>query len=343
MMNGIESWRMAFAGGLMTMLLAGVAQGQELGKLSPGKVATDLLGDRLRIRMPKNAKVEARGRSIMAALEAATEETRVVLNAGKERLVLMAWEMFALAGGDLAKAVRADIATWGDQAKGVQVEPLVVPKPLADARLVLPAGHDSKREAVLLQSAYVESADGTVQMLAFYVNPAGAKDLAGCTALAKKLMGTLTAGDKKLDLAAGPRRFPVAGDKDFLVLEVPAGFVASTQTGPDFSVYRLRRVVVMGKPGSSVGIYLGGHPSYQHNQSGGGAKPALSKGKLLGREIEWHNWSRGALTTSEAILPLPGSSGLFLHAFLTAVKAADLAALQTVIESLKIERKKPEK
>jgi len=131
--------RMALAGGLMTMLLAGVAQGQELGKLSPGKVATDLLGGRLRIRMPKNAKVEARGRSIMAALEAVTEETRVVLNAGKERLVLMAWEMFALAGDDLAKAVRADIASWGDQAKGAQVEPLVVPKPLADARLVLPA------------------------------------------------------------------------------------------------------------------------------------------------------------------------------------------------------------
>jgi len=329
------------AGGLMILLMAGAAHGQELGKLGPAKVATDLLGGRLRIRMPKNAKVEMRGHSIMAAPEALTEETRVMLDAGKERLVLMAWEMFALAGDDLAKAVLADIARSGEEAKGSRVEPLVVPKPLADAVLVFPAGHDPKREAVLLLSAYVESADGTVQLLAFYVNPAGAKDMAGCTALAKKLAGTLTAGEKKLNLAAGPRRFPGAGDKDFLVLEVPAGFVASTQTGPDFSVYRLRKVVVMGQPGSAVGIYLGGHPSYQHNQSGGGAKPALSKGKLLKQEVEWHNWSRGKLTTSEAILPMPGSGGLFLHTFLTAVKPADLAVLKTVIESLKIERKKP--
>ncbi|NMB76441.1 MAG: hypothetical protein GYA21_15090 [Myxococcales bacterium] len=328
----------ACAGGLMLLFWAGATQGQELGKHKPGKQVTELLGGRLQVRMPEKARVEGRQHSIMAAPEALTEETRVVLDAGNERLVLMAWELFATSGGDLAKAVAADVAKWGDMAQGAKVEPLPVPKPLQDARLAIPGKHDLSREAILVLAAYVESADGTVQMLAFYVNPAGAKDLGGCTALAKSVAQTIGAGAKRLDLSAGKKRFAGAGDKDFLALDVPAGFVATTQQGPDFSVYRLRRVSVLGEPGASIGIYLGGHPSYQHKQARDEKLEfSTAKGKLLGQEVEWHTWSRGPAATTEAILPHPGAKGLFLHLFLSAAGEAALAPLRAIAETIKIE------
>lgn len=339
MIHWSEGWWPGIGSGLMALFLTMSARGQELGKLKPGKTPTDLLGGRLQITMPEKARVEARGRSIMAAPEAVSEETRVVLDAGKERLVLMTWELFARSGGDLSKAVQADVANWGAQGKSAKVEPLSVPKPLKGAQIAIPGSHDTSKEAILILAAYIESADGTVQMLAFYTNPDGAKDLAGCTALAQKLAGTVSAGKKGLDLAAGSRKFPGASDRDFLVLQVPEGFVATTQQGPDFSVYRLRKVGILGEPGSALGIYVGGHPSYQHRQAGdGNAKFTTAKGKLLGSEIEWHTWSQGTATTTETILPYPETRGLFLHLFLTATKEADLAALRAVIETLKVER-----
>ncbi len=322
----------------MLLFLASATQGQELKKNKPGKQITELLGGRLQIRMPEKARVEGRPHGIMAAPEAVAEETRVVLDAGDERLVLMAWELFATSGGDLAKAVTAEVAKWGDLAQGAKVEPLPVPKPLKAAWLAVPGKHNLSREAILVLAAYVESADGTVQMLAFYVNPAGAKDLPGCTALAQSVAQTVGAGAKRLDLAAGRKRFPGAGNKDFLALDVPAGFVATTQQGPDFSVYRLRRVSALGEPGASIGIYLGGHPSYQHKQARDeNIKFSTAKGKLLGQDVEWHTWNQGPITTTEAILPHPGSQGLFLHLFLSAAGEVALAPLRTVVETLKVE------
>ncbi len=340
MMAFLESGCLGLAGGLLTVLMAASAPAQGLGGLKPSDQDTELLGGRLKIRMPEKARVEARGHSIMAAPQAVTDETRVVLDAGKERLVLMAWELFARAGGDLPKAVEKVVSGWGDQWKGTRVEPLAVAKPLKQGVLVIPGGKDLASEAILALTAYVENSDGMVQMLAFYVNPPAAQDLAGCASLARSLAATLSAGGKGLDLGAGDRRFPGVGDKDFLVLKVPEGYVATTQQGPDFSVYRLRRVGVLGEPGSTLGLYLGGHPSYQFRQAGDEAtKPSRSKGKLLGQEIEWHGWSRGDASTTETILPFPGVDGFFLHLFLTAAKETDLAALRAVAETLRIERK----
>src|SRR5512136_940564 len=73
----------------------------ELGKLPLADRPIQLLGGRLTVRMPAAARVEPRQRSIMSAAESGEEETRVVLDAGPERLVLLASELFARFEGDL--------------------------------------------------------------------------------------------------------------------------------------------------------------------------------------------------------------------------------------------------
>lgn len=298
-----------------------------LGTFEPAATTTDVLAGRLRLRVPKAARVEARGHSIMAAPQSVQHETRVMLDAGKERLVIMAVELFETVGADLLAAVREDIADWSQPPA---VEALTVPE--LRAVTVVPATHDLKREAILVLSVYVASPDSTVQNISFYVNPAGGGDIKGVTALARRIAATITAGPTKLQNSAGVRQL-----SDGLSITLPEGFSATQQPGPDFSVHHLRKLTPLGQPPARIGIYLGGHPSYQYRQMDEAAPPVKkSAGKLLGKDIEWHSWMRGKaqseVTTLEAIVPL--GSYLKMHVFLNAATEAELSALRKVLESM---------
>ena len=61
---------------------------------------------------------------IMAAPESAEHETRVVFDAGDERLVLMANEAFAFAGDDFEKEVKEWVARWAGK---YRIEALSLP------------------------------------------------------------------------------------------------------------------------------------------------------------------------------------------------------------------------
>lgn len=298
-----------------------------LGKLEPATTTTEVLAGRLRLRVPKAARVEPRGHSIMAAPQSVQHETRVMLDVGKERLVIMAVELFETVGADLLAAVRRDVADWPQPPT---VEALTLPE--LRAVTVVPATHDLKREAILVLSVYVASADSTVQNISFYVNPAGGTDVKGATALAQRIAATISAGPTKLQNSAGVRSL-----SDGLSLTLPEGFSATQQPGPDFSVHHLRKLTPLGQPPARIGIYLGGHPSYQYRQMDEAAPPVKkSAGKLLGRDIEWHSWTRGKapneVTTMEAIVPLGGY--LKMHVFLNAATDAELSALRKVVESM---------
>jgi hypothetical protein len=162
----------------------------------------------------------------MAAATPDEEESRVVVDAGKERLVVMAYELYALSGGNLEEAARADVAdSWGKEAAGVKLEKLTVAPPLTAVALV-PPRQDRQRDANLVLGLFVGNGDGTVQYLAFYANPAGAGDGAGAAALCRKIAATVRAGSRRLSRKSGPRSFPGIGN-DRLVITAPEGFVTS--------------------------------------------------------------------------------------------------------------------
>jgi len=304
-----------------------------LGALEPGTASTDLLAGRLSIRMPAGARVEPRRASIMSAPAADEDETRVMLDAGPERLVLLVSELFALAPDDFAAAARKDAGP------DAQLAPLQLPSPLR-AQAVTPAKVDATREAVFVLGVYVAQADRTVQHLAFYVNPAAARDVAGATALARKLAATITPGRRALTAAAGVRRLRAYGDKKDLAITLPAGWLATVQNGPDFLVHHLRQLAPLGGDGASIGVYLGGHPSYQHRQADiDPARVKTSKARAFGRDVEWHEWPApdGNGSTAEAIvpLPLPGDDHLVAHVWVHA-PAAQLADVRRIAGTLSV-------
>ena len=329
-------------GALVALALPASAAAGELGKLALDKAPIDLLGGRLTMRFPAGARIEARRASIMAAPESPQHETRVALEKGDEKLVVTAFELFELGGPDFEQQARKDLAKL--KAKGgapFAVAPLVTGSPKLRALAATAPSLDPERKGQIVVALFVAHVDGTVQWIGFAVNPAAGKDAAGCTALAKRMAATLVPGPRALPRAAGLRSLDVLAKDTELQATVPAGWVASVQPGPDFIVHQLRKLTNFGAPGLGIGVYVGGHPSYQHRQVDGPApQVTVSKGKLLGKDVEWQQWTRGtgkdAATTLEAIAPLPGNDRLNVHVFATVANPALLKELQPIIATLKV-------
>ncbi|MFO0744494.1 MAG: hypothetical protein U1F43_02330 [Myxococcota bacterium] len=295
---------------------------------------TPLLGGRLSVRLAEGMKVEARGHSLMAADAAQEDETRAVVDKGDVRLVMMVWELYTRAGDDFAAAVKADLAAGGMAAPPALETPTVA-APLS-ALAVTPPPPSPPRDGNVIYEAYVKQADGTVELIAFYVSPEGLQDAARWVALARAVVGTLEAGKRALALGGGEVAFAGAG-KDKLVLTLPPGFVTATQDGPDFSVYRIRQVVTLGQPQPLCGIYLGGHPSYQHSQRDIPAdKVTTVMGVLIGVATAWHQWGDGGGTTTEAMVDHPLQPSLRVHAFCAAPTVAERDRLQQLVSTLRV-------
>jgi hypothetical protein len=326
----------------LALIFAMPADAGELAKLKPGSKTTSLLAGRLTVKVPDSAKVIARRASIMAAEEATEEETRIVIDAGKERLVIMTWELFSLKGSDFSKRAGKYLKESLPEAERAKanIEHIAMAKTDPDVYALAPVSHDLKREAIMVLSAVIGHPDGTVQFMAFYLNPKGATDIPGVTKLARSILGTLGSGKRRLGLAAGSRK--LSAFEKSLEVQVPKNVAHAVQQGPDFLVHRLSPVAALNDARGSLGIYIGGHPSYQYkqreNRSMGKWKAQVTKkkSKLLGSEIEWHRWDKDGWHTAEAILALPGAKNLLLHIFAGGPKASQVDEMIKIAATLKM-------
>jgi hypothetical protein len=310
---------------------------KRLNRLAEAKLAdspTEVLGGRLTVRMPQGAKTKSRPHDIMGAPESEEHETRIVLDAGPQRLVLMVEEQFALAGDDFENDVRQSLAKANGQYK---VSPLALPAKRFKAVVITPVtdpDHSRNKDATFVEGMIVASDDHTIQSLDVYVNKAAEKDMGACKALAREILLSVVQGKKKLQCEAGQRRLSAFSKDLEISANVDKNTVATTQEGPDFLVHRL---VVLGKLGAdsdSVGIYVGNHPH---------ATPGAKRGSgtVFGQKVDWHasgTDKNGLETLCE--LPIPGEEHLLAHVWVHGTNDAQLAAMKRVAETLELVKTK---
>ena len=269
----------------------------ELGKATLSEKPIEVLGGRLSIRMPQGAKKEARPFDIMSAPESEEHETRIVFDAGQERLVLMVHESFAFAGDDFEKDVRDWVTKWKGK---YRIEPIQLPTKGLKAVSVIPLNnpdHTRSDDATFVEGVFVESNDRTIQSIDVYVNAAAEQDLEGCKAVAHQILLSVAPGKKELQLAAGERRL-FAYSKDLEIsVTVPKNMVATKQDGPDFLVHRLIVLGRLGADSASIGIYVGNHPDFNP-----GAKKG--DGMMFGKKVEWHSFQQGGDLQALCNLPI---------------------------------------
>ncbi len=255
----------------------------ELGKAKLSEKPIQVLGGRLSVRMPQGAKIEARPFDIMSAPEPEEHETRVVFDAGHERLVLMVHETFAFAGVNFEQDVRDWVARWKGK---YRIEPIQQPTKGLKTVSVIPLNapdHTRSDDATFVEGVFVESDDRTIQSLDVYVNAAAEQDLEGCKAVARQILLSVAPGRKRLNLAAGARRLFAYSEEFEISVTVPQNMVATKQVGPDFLVHRLIVLGRLGADSESIGIYVGNHPNFHP-----GAKKG--DGMMFGKKVELHSF-----------------------------------------------------
>ncbi|MEM9194126.1 MAG: hypothetical protein AAGF12_33435 [Myxococcota bacterium] len=282
----------------------------------PLDAEVSLLDGRLHMRPVQGAILEPRPWNIMGAPEPMAAETRIYLEAGDEKVVVMTYELFALAGIDFVEQVRADAARSFPNTRLEQVAAIGAG---LEALQVVPQQLDTSRDAVFTYGLYVVSPDRTVQVMAFYVSPSAATE-GECTALAMRSARTLRAGDRTLEFQ-GQTWSLVSGASGPLSLRLPEGYTVYTQEGPDFWVHRIRRVVAFGDTGPGGFIYFGGHPSAIRAGD-------QFEGRLLGDATTWVR-SEDEGHSVEAIRPV--GEHWFTHASVRGASADETAPLLQAI------------
>jgi hypothetical protein len=258
----------------------------ELGKARFSEKPMEVLGGRLTVRMSQGAKIQPRLFDLMSAPESEEHETRVMFDAGQERLALMVHEEFAFAGDDFDKDVREWVARWRGR---YRITPVQLPTNGLRAVAVMPLNfpdHGRSDDATFIEGIYVKSGDQTIQSLDVYVNAAAEKDPEDCKAVAHRILLSVAPGRKRLRLAAGERRLAFSKDLEIAII-VPKDTAVTRQVGPDFVVHRLIVLGRLGADGGCMGIYLGAHPDFQAGSSRG-------DGTIFGRSVRWQSLPHGS-------------------------------------------------
>jgi hypothetical protein len=271
-----------------------------------GEVA--LLGGRLVARLPEGAAVQARQRSIMSAEESAEEETRVVVEPGPRsaRFVMLVSERFQSSTGDVAADARALV---GDERAGADLAPASTGAGLS-ASWMTPTNPSASGGALLVKRALVRLPDATLVSIAFYVLPEMSAEAGAYRSKAERILASVAAGARRLELRTNLALD--AGDGSTLHVAMPEGCVVTAQRGHDFLVYRARPVRKIGAPQAWLGVYFGGHPAFQHDQSDD--RPVVTKAPatFLGQATEWHEWGEGASRVAEILVRTPRSRAVHL-------------------------------
>jgi hypothetical protein len=274
-----------------------------------------LLDGRLHMRPIEGARVEPRPWNVMSAPEPEAAESRLYLDAGNDKIVVMVYELFARAGDDVEAQVRRD----AERSFGGRVERSIALGDGLRGYQVVPDAIDTSREAVFTYALYTISPDDTVQVLAFYVSPSLGRDgRDACLSLALRSARTLRAGNRRLQL--GGDFVLTAGSKN-LHLRLPPNHTVFTQEGPDFWVHRVREVVDFGREAAGAFVYFGGHPSSERMPGETREMP------LLGVPTTWIVASEG--TRAETVREV--DRGWFVHAL---AHGPDAARAQSLIDAL---------
>lgn len=285
----------------------------DLGPLSP----LPALGGRLAIALPSDAVAVARGHNLMSAPASDERETRFVVERGSSRMVVFVEETFASPGDDLAGAIARFAATRIERGT---VTPMRLPSGL-DASIVEATSVDGPEGGVMVDEAWVTTPDGTVASVGIFVTTDLTAAPGGCRASARAIALGVGPGAIRLDLSGGTRRL------DRWTIDLPPRAVLVRDEGPDFDVYEIVMVEPFDRVASSLGLYVGDHPSFEPT---GTERP----GRLLGRDTPWWVDDLDGRSRREALVG-GGAAMPFVHAFIRASTPDAAESLVRVAESLR--------
>src|SRR5450830_1596262 len=241
---------------MKTLLLASLLLALPLAHAQEWK-QTPVLNHRLTASFPDTLEVAPMNHGLMEAENSQDSAQRIFMHIGPTRLLAATNELYAVSSKPIEQAGAYYAGQMSKQFKvaAINVQPAPRRSGQLDMAIMTPTSDSIIGGAYLLKAAVVRQTDGSLQQMSFFVSDAKAPNIADVYAAIDRVIASIAAGSRILTSGKG-----VVLGKGEIHLDLPVGYTASEQSGYDFTVYSLLRMVEAGEPQSTGGIYIGHAP-----------------------------------------------------------------------------------
>jgi hypothetical protein len=308
---------------------------ESCGGFGQPETPSDLLRGRLSIRVPVGGEaVPNQPHGIMGPADG--DESRSELNVTRDgvRLRIIAAELFArrgsLSDSELSASISQFIGMKADEVAPVELAAATPLKLVA----VEPRTPRAIRNATTRFASIVEDADGFLLFVGISLDGESASG-AGCSAEVRAIARTLSLGKRRLAASEGWRSLGTIPTLGEIEVHLPEGWLVRKSVGPDFEVWHLTLAGKLGKQPPMIGIYSGGHPSFQPTGS-----PSKT-GVVLGKPARWYEHTEDGETQPNALVEV--SDDNYLHVWIAAGQPDNSSVLREIVETLRTVKTKTTK
>jgi hypothetical protein len=293
-----------------------------------------ILNDKAFFYFPDSARNEGRNVDIMSADPNANQETRIILDIGKKRLVFFARELYVTSKNNFFETISKNYNENGNSKILTEKDSII-------SVLVTPTQYDSTENAILINNLYVKTQDNTVFIIGAYINQEAYNNKAEYQILSEKVFNTLTKGNRKLNFKARTEIIPIfSGNKKFRIL-LPENYIITKDKSYDFEVLRFQKVKdITDTNWVSLIIYTGNYPSFFYKEYNFNYKNAEKvKGRFLSKPVEWLNFKniKQHLYLKEQQIPSDQiEKGLIVHIAMLGNNQHAIDELTKLIENIRV-------
>jgi hypothetical protein len=295
-----------------------------------------ILKDRLFLPCPAATRSEPRPHNLMGNPPSPEQETRLIIDDGKKRLVIFAEEMNALGTHNLIEDIKNSYTA--EEKPDYTFYESRSADGLAEV-YTIPLKHDTTKDAILITSLIIQTKDSALIQIGAYLNPAAFRDLPAYQDLVKNILHAVRSGTRSLPYKARKEALPLFGNLSNLLFPCPDNFIVNTEQGYDFNVTQIRRLPpITYKVSGGIVIYSGRHPSLMAPEYQFKPEQAKEKsGLFLKTKIKWAVYTdkKRKICLQETIYDAPApNTGLKIHLALVAASEKELAELLKIVENM---------
>jgi hypothetical protein len=242
-----------------------------------------ILNNRAFLAFPSGSKNVARSGGLMSADPSQNQETRIIFDIGKERMVFFAKEEYKLSDGDLF----SEVSKSKDQSN-FKNQILIDNKQLLSI-LSTPNVVDSVNDAILINKLVVKTRDNSIFSVGAYISPSAFKDREQFTELSKRVFNTLVKGTRTNNRNAHTESINIFGTKKSFKIKLPLNYTVTVDKKYDFQVIRFHKYTdYIDTNWIDAILYTGGFPWTRYKDLGFDINSSQKiPGKFLDKTIEW--------------------------------------------------------
>jgi len=300
-----------------------------------------VLNGRAYFNVPSTSYSMQRAASGLSPAPNPNEETRVIYDTGKMRIVFFVQELYLLGDKNLLTEVKNDNA----YKKNFISKEFIATDSLY-AVLSSPVKYDSLQSAIMINSLLVQTADGTLFRVDAYVDSAAFTQKVQFKALSEKVFATLNNGPRRNVYKARMEEYTLTDSSLLLRFRLPDHYYITIDRLYDFEFFKIHKFRnFRDTTWANISINVGGQQSYMYMNYGLYKQDATidSSGILFGKPVEWmvykDNWhgiylKEQLIDENNRIAP-----NLTVHVSMVTNKEAKLPELTQLVEAIELRRK----